>query len=420
MGNALFGVYAFDALTQMYPDVLHVWLLGIFLHLFGATLHLMKSWLARWVDVRGQPICGPACWKRVLDRLTSRLEGFGSLTHTLSVSKWCSRACHRVDEHTNGGDPSSNAANTSAAENSRLACALATELAGLLDPEIRAITQHYASDEAALHQIRLSDAHALLAEAQALAAGAEHKAPQAAAGGASAAVRTGSRKKGAQEQDKHAPPPVARPPSNQPSSRMSWPHNAVAGTGGRPAVAAARPDSHFDQEEAKRRAAHELAHMRRYTSPSEDPMLEIERVWLSFLDVYLQFRQPQSDNGHLEELRIAIAGLKHAFVRVFPNKGGQHMWAWAFIKEHELDYLKRLLLPSRNVSRPRRLRQHWPCSCSRPPCDPPFTALSPCKPHPLTNLLKGRDSRQVHNPTPPPPLRLPQHGHVCIRVLQPP
>ena len=295
VGNALFVIPGFDALWQMYLDVLHVWLLGIFLHLFGATLTLGKDWMFRWVDEEMEPVLNKAHWEGVLDRLEGRLAAFGSLCPSLAVSKFARRAAHRVDAQDGaGGDPSKGGANTSAAENSKLLCALATVLEGLLDEEIKLLEDFYA-----------------------------------------------------QEGNKGIIAEIVRGDNVEAEDEKEAEKNRDAGTGGR-GEGDARPDAEFYRSEQRRRHASPKAHLRRYAHPSTDPMLEVQEVWLALLDVYLHFRQPQTDESGLAELRRAICDLKHSFMRVFPNKSGQAA-AWAFPKGHEMDYLVQAIADLGNV-----------------------------------------------------------------------
>lgn len=295
VGNALFALPGFDALGQMYPDVLHVWLLGIFLHLLGSTVQLSKDWLFRWVDRHGEPVLSNARWQVVLDRLENRLATFGSLFPSLAVSKFARRAAHRVDAQDGaGGNPGKGGANTSAAENSKLLCALATVLDGLLDEEINDLTRFYkdtANEGIIARMVRRDQAD------------------------------TKCEQDAQREQDAQPQAP---------------------GGGGD------RPDTEFHQAEERRRRASRDAHLRRYAHPSLDPMVEVQEVWLALLDVYLQFREPQTDESGLTDLRRAICDLKHSFLRVFPNKSGQ-LAAWAFIKDHELDYIAQAIADLGNV-----------------------------------------------------------------------
>ena len=285
VGNATFSIPFFDAFSQMYPDMLHVWLLGIFVHVFTACIHQAQDWIYRWVDLKGEPIISKGVgWQAVLDRLQKRLAGFGSCCQYLEVGDWASRAGSRVEPSvtSKGRGDLQNVASTSCAENLTLLCALPTELAGLLDHERKIIIDHYKlpGNNRALAQI------------------------------------------------------IAQDRLDDQQETAAHPHREFDPE---------TPDSAFYNEDARRRDGSRTAHLRRFVHPTQDPMIEIQQVLLACLDAYLQLRQPSTNDKALAQLRTQIANLKHLLYGVFPNKSGQEK-AWAFIKMHELDYLVWLII----------------------------------------------------------------------------
>ena len=384
VGNALFSVTRFCVLQSIFPDLLHVWLLGEVLHLLPSSIGLIKDWLFRWTDQAGEPVLGKADWKAVLDRLQSRLALFGSQCMQLAMRLFVTQTPQRVDAGESGGDPAQNAANTSAAECAQLLCAMGTVLGGLIDNEVAKLVAFYSKPE---NQDLIAGiiAKDLLAQAEELALFASlgiSATPGPPTGGAGAAPPAGRGKPPTRrstptaKKPPHAAPAVARaknttaknPPPEVPAmarAKTGPPlgiraradlgallHASsfdVASASGyataedEPRTADDRPgpasgDNAFLQAEQRRQAASKLAHLRRYRSLDDTPIHLIQEVWLAALAVYLELRQPNTTDRDLDKLRQAIASFKHSKVVVFPSKSGQ-LLGWAYSKNHELDYL---------------------------------------------------------------------------------
>lgn len=358
VGNALFLIYGFEAFWQMFPDLLHLWCLGVFDHFGTATQVACRDYMFRWTDKEGRPILPESAWKAVCHRITERLlqltEHTPGLVH---MSSWVGKFVEREQAHAestcdrggSGGGPS-----MSGAEAALVSFGMPLVLAEVMQPEMRIVQQFYERNGVS--------AKADIFRTENEAAKEEDTRMQQSCVLGGQGVRSGKRGRskttGVREHSRRMVSEFLGVSTGTSRLQADCGHvdslcvdgassgsasdDECVGDGERGGGQEGEDDESepvFCSMENVRRNRDRKSYLRKYREPTDGNFVkDLQRLWFLFLEVFLLIREPQTDEKKLEILRQKIVDLKEGWMELLPYKSGELM-GWNFPKCHELDYV---------------------------------------------------------------------------------
>lgn len=385
VGNAMFEITGFDVFQQTYPDMLHMWHLGIFAHLFKATLVHLYQVLYMWTDTAGVPILPASAWQTVTTRFSDRLGTFFDHTPWWSISKFvCDKAVRELSNLAAGKqDDTTNSSNVTLTgpEASLISYALPLVLTNLIDEEAQVIRDYYTQQPQALQSLRTRHEEQARTETQAMVQTEMLGSSVTVTGPTADQASLGKKRTSTSLDSDTRTDQYSSGGSKQPRFAIEGLRDRKGGGACcsqvravcqemvriqassveecdkiRKSIASlsAEPqrdiaEDSFCKFEGIRRARSTTSHLRKYSKGQQgfqsfhkESVEELQALCFMFIDILLTIRQPETDSVELGKLEKLIVAFKEGVMEVLPYKSGE-LQGWAIPKMHELDGIVRLI-----------------------------------------------------------------------------